>query len=202
MKDWLIKNHKAANEYMDTVCQESRLTSRHKGYTKVPHKILRCYGLSDYEKLILIDIIAYMSDKNLCYPTIETMARDVGCSSKSIERHVAGLSEKKLILISQDRKNNTYHLPSYLHTHPYLLMSEKTHEFIGNVRKNVNERELTHWVQGIVKSDEYKAFTMKLQKLYEGRFMPKHAEQEVLDSFTQHLNSELAKRFPTDVNGQ
>ncbi|WP_373231855.1 helix-turn-helix domain-containing protein [Cohnella sp.] len=200
--NWLNKNYKAANEYMNAVCQESTLTSKHKGFTIVPHKIHRCYGLSEYEKLILIDLVAYMSDKNLCYPTIEMLARNVGCSSKSIERHIAGLSEKKMILVSQDRKNNTYYLPSYFHTHPYLLMSEKAHEFVGNVRKNVNERELTLWVQGIVKSKEYKAFTVRLHKLYEGRFIPKFAEQEILDSFTQHLYSELAKRFPPDVNGQ
>lgn len=93
-----IVNYKPANEYMDTVCQESKFTSKHKGFTKVPHKILRCYGLSEYEKLILIDMIAYMSDKSLCYPTIETMARDVGCSSKSIVRHIRVTCETDLTM--------------------------------------------------------------------------------------------------------
>ncbi|GGG17376.1 hypothetical protein [Paenibacillus abyssi] len=55
MKDlWLIKNNQAANAYMDEVSQASQFTSQHKGFTKVPHKIHRCYGLSPYEKLILI----------------------------------------------------------------------------------------------------------------------------------------------------
>ncbi len=85
------------------------------------------------------------------------IARDVGCSSKSIERHIKELADKKMVLVGQDRKNNTYHLPNYLHYHPYLLMSEKTYEFISGVRKQVNERELTLWVmvQGIIKRDEY-----------------------------------------------
>ncbi|MFD0959148.1 helix-turn-helix domain-containing protein [Paenibacillus chungangensis] len=202
MKDlWLKKNSQAANTYMDEVSRSNQFTSHHNGYIKVPLKILRCIGLTAYEKLILMDLIAYMSDKTLCYPTIEMIARDVGCSSKSIERHIKELADKKMILVSQERKNNTYYLPNYLHYHPYLLMSEKTHEFIGGVRKQVNERELTLWVQGIIKGDEFKAFTAQLQRLHEHRFpMDKFAEKEILDSYAQFLTSELAKRFPPDVN--
>lgn len=199
---WLIKSNKAANTYMDEVSQESQFTSQHKGFTKVPHKIHRCYGLSPYEKLILIDLIAYMSDKNLCYPTIEAIARNVNSSSKTVERHITELASKKMILVSQG-KNNTYYLPNYLHCHPYLLMSEKTHEFIGSIRKQVNERELTLWVQGIVKRDEYKAFIARLQRLHERRLpMDKNAEKEILDSYAQFLKSESALRFPPDMNGQ
>jgi AraC-like DNA-binding protein len=198
---WLKKSNQSANTYMDEVSRANQFTSHHNGYIKVPLKILRCIGLSAYEKLILMDLIAYMSDKTLCYPTIEMIARDVGCSSKSIERHIKELADKKMILVSQDRKNNTYHLPNYLHCHPYLLISEKTHEFIGGVRKQVNERELTLWVQGIIKCDEFKAFTAQLQRLHERRFpTDKFAEKEILDSYAQFLKSELAKRFPPDVN--
>lgn len=204
MKDlWLKKNNQAANTYMDEVSRANQFTSHHNGYIKAPVKILHCFGLSAFEKLILMDLIAYMSDKTLCYPTIEMIARDVGCSSKSIERHIKELDDKKMILVSQDRKNNTYYLPNYLHCHPYLLMSEKTHEYIGGVRKQVNERELTLWVRGIIKGDEFKAFTAKLQRLHEQRFpMDKFAEKEILDSYAQFLKVELAKRFPFDVNEQ
>ncbi|MCL6605238.1 MAG: helix-turn-helix domain-containing protein [Paenibacillus sp.] len=199
---WLIQNRQAANEYMDKVSQESEFTAHHKGFTKVPHKIHRCYGLSQYEKLILIDLIAYMSDKAQCYPTHEMIARNVGSSSKTIERHIKDLADKKLILVSQG-KNNTYYLLNYLHCHPYLLMSEKTHEFIGSVRKQVHERELTLWAQGIVKREEYRAFTAKIQRLNERRLpMDKFAEKEILDSYAQFLRTELDKRFPLDVNGQ
>jgi len=83
---------------MDKVSQESQFTSKHKGFTKVPYKIHRCYGLTQYEKLILIDLIAYMGDKSQCYSTIEMIARNVGCSSKSVERHIKELADKKLIL--------------------------------------------------------------------------------------------------------
>lgn len=186
---------------MDEASRANQFTSHHNGYIKVPLKILRCIGLCAYEKLILMDLIAYISDKTLCYPTIEMIARDVGCSSKSIERHIKELTDKKMILVSQDRKNNTYHLPNHPHCYPYLLISEKTHEFIGGVRKQVNERELTLWVQGIIKCDEFKAFTTQLKRLHERRFpTDKFAEKEILDSYAQFLKSELAKRFPSDVN--
>jgi predicted transcriptional regulator len=204
MKDFfVIQNRKAANAYMDEVAKESRFTGHHKGYTILPHKIHRCYGLSQYEKLILVDLIAYMSDKSQCYPTIEMIARNVNSSSKTIERHIGELADKSMILVSQNRKNNTYYLPNYLHCHSYLLMSEKTHEFINGVRKQVNERELTVWIQGIVKSDGYKAYTVQLQRLHERRSpMDKFAEKETLDSYAQFLITEFTKRFPLDVNGQ
>ncbi|NTU24544.1 helix-turn-helix domain-containing protein [Brevibacillus sp. HB1.2] len=202
MKDFVqIQNCQAANEYMDKVSQESQFTSQHKGFTKVPHKIHRCYGLTHYEKLILIDLIAYMSDKRQCYPTIEMIARNVGCSSKSVERHIKELADKEMILVSQG-KNNTYFLPNYLHCHPYLLMSEKTHEFIRSIRKQVNERELTLWVQGMVKRDEYKSYIDQLQRLNERRLpIDKFAEKEILESYAQFLKAEMTKRFPPDVNG-
>lgn len=197
----LIKNNQAVNEYMDKVSQESQFTSQHKGFTKVPHKIHRCYGLTQYEKLILIDLIAYMSDKSQCYPTIEMIARNVGCSSRSVERHIKELAGKKMILVSQS-KNNTYSLLNYLHCHPYLLLSEKTHEFVGSIRKQVNERELTLWIQEMVKRDEYKSFIDQLQRLNERRLpIDKFAEKEILESYAQFLKAEMTKRFPPDVNG-
>lgn len=58
---WLTKNNKAANAYMDEVAKESNFTEHHKGYTILSHKIHRCYCLclSQYEKLILVDLVAY-----------------------------------------------------------------------------------------------------------------------------------------------
>ncbi|MDO7908900.1 helix-turn-helix domain-containing protein [Paenibacillus sp. JX-17] len=198
---WLIKSNKAANAYMDEVAKESNFTEQHKGYTIVPQKLHRCYGLSEYEKLIFIDIIAYMSDKSQCYPTMEMLARNIGCSSKTVERHIGILADKKLILVSQS-KNNTYYLPNYMHVHPYLLLSEKTHEFIRGVKKQVNERDLTLWIQGIVKSEDFKAYAARLQRLHERRLpMEKFAETETLASNGQYLTTAFAKRFPPDVNG-
>lgn len=199
---WLVKNNKSANVYMDEVAKESEFTEYHKGYTIVPHKIHRCYGLNLYEKLILVDIIAYMSDQNKCYPTIEMIARNIGCSSKSVERHLGKLAEKKLILISQS-KNNTYYLPNYFHYHPYFLISEKTHEFIKGVRKQVSERELTTWIQEMVKGEKYKMYTEQLERLHKNRLpIDRHAEKETLGNLNQFLLTEFTNRFPQDVNGQ
>ncbi|WP_371736743.1 helix-turn-helix domain-containing protein [Brevibacillus sp. HB1.4B] len=36
-----------------------------------------------------------MSDKSQCYPTIEMMVRNIGYSSKSVERHIKELAGKK-----------------------------------------------------------------------------------------------------------
>ncbi|ULO07115.1 hypothetical protein H1230_29955 [Paenibacillus sp. 19GGS1-52] len=69
---WLTKNNKAANAYIDEVAKESNFTGHHKEYTILPHKIHRYYGLSPYEKLILVDIVAYISDQSQCYLALRT----------------------------------------------------------------------------------------------------------------------------------
>ncbi|MFC3790117.1 helix-turn-helix domain-containing protein, partial [Paenibacillus sp. GCM10012307] len=62
--------------------------------------------------------------------------------------------------------------------------------------------ELTLWIQETVKSDDYKAYTARLEKLHERRFTTdKFAETETLASYTQFLMTAFAKRFPPDVNG-
>ncbi|WP_258313502.1 helix-turn-helix domain-containing protein [Paenibacillus sp. tmac-D7] len=189
-------NREAANNYMDKVAQESTYTNFHNGYTKVPHKLHRCFGLSQYEKLILVDLIAYMSNKHKCYPTIENIARNVGCSSKSVERHMRALQEKKLVLVGQSRKNNEYYLPENFYRHPYFLMSEKTHEFVDGLV--VNERELTNWIQGIVDGEEYEGFIKELEFLNKRRLpIMKNEEAIHLTNYAQFLQKEFKKRFPS-----
>jgi hypothetical protein len=187
----------AANTYMDKVAKEKTFTDVHKGYTVVPHKIHRCFGLSQYERLIMIDLLAYMGDKSKCFPTQETIARNIGCSSKSVERHLKSLAQKHLILISGTNRNNEYYLPNDLHEHPYLLLSEKTHEFIASVRQSVNERELTNWVEQIVKSEKYKEFITKLEKVFRSP-LPFGREEEVkakLTDYMQFLKTQFLNKF-------
>lgn len=194
-------SYEAANQFMDKIAQESQFTQTHKGYTKVPQKIHRCFGLSQYEKLILIDLVAYMSNKHKCYPTIETIARNVGCSSKSVERHLQMLHQKSFILISQSRKNNEYYLFNNLHVNPYLLISEKTHEFVNSVRHSLNERELTSWIRKITSGENYQTFINKLESLnkYRSR-LDLNAEIEYLKELDMFLKGEFNKKFPNILN--
>jgi predicted transcriptional regulator len=133
-----------ANDYLDKIAKDNTYTNVHNGYTIIPHKLLRCFGLTQYERLIMIDLLSYMGNKDKCYPTQEAIARNLGCSSKSVERNLKTLAQKKLIIIKKTNRNNVYYLPDNLHKHPYLLLSEKTHEFISLARQSVNERELTN----------------------------------------------------------
>lgn len=192
-----------AYQYMDETAKEDTYTAVHKGYTIVPHKILRCYGLSQYEKLILIDLISFMGDKSSCYPTKETIARNVGCSSKSVERHIRSLKEKGLIYINEGNRNHEYYLPRNFHQHPYLLMSEKTHEFINEVRRAVNERELTHWIDGIVKEEVYQKFLSRLMSLCNHPFGSSFSKNEIvsdLADYKTYLEAEYNKKFTTSDN--
>lgn len=118
-------SREAANEYLGRIAKESTFTQKHKGFTIVPQKFHRCYGLTEYEKLILIDLWAYMGEKHHCFPSLESIARNVGCSSKTVDRHIHSLADKKLVLIGISQRNHTYYLPDDLHKNPYILMSEK-----------------------------------------------------------------------------
>ncbi|WP_223068824.1 helix-turn-helix domain-containing protein [Paenibacillus caui] len=172
-------SREAANVYLPKIAQESTFTDHHKGFTIVPHKFLRCYGLSEYEKLILIDLWSYMGDNHHCYPSIETIARNVSCSSKTVERHMDALAKKGLVLVSNSQRNNTYYLPNDMHKNPYLLLSEKTHEFIREVRNTVNDYKLSQWIKGVVKSEVYHEFIIKLTYTMKHEFRFDKGETEL-----------------------
>lgn len=197
-------NREATNAYLSKVAIESSFTELHKGFTIVPHKIIRCYGLTAYEKLILIDLWGYMGDKNHCFPSLETIARNISSSSKTVERHIHSLADKNLILISKSKKNHTYYLPSNLHKNPYLLMSESTHEFIREVRNTVNDCKLSKWVKEMVKSEVYSSYVNELTRLMKHEFTWDNGDSEksCLSNYTQFLKEQYNTKFmkPGDLS--
>jgi len=195
-------SREAANEYLGKIAKESTFSDQHNGFTIVPKKFSRCYGLTEYEKLILIDLWAYMGDKHHCFPSLESIARNVGCSSKTVERHIGYLSEKNLILIGNSQRNHTYYLPNDLHKNPYILMSEKTHEFISEVRNTVNDYKLSQWIKGVVNSEVYLEYIAKLTNImkHEFRFDKGDSERRCLLDYKQYLTEQYAKKFKSFAN--
>lgn len=192
-------SREAANEYLPKIAKDSTYTNKHTGFTIVPQKLSRCYGLTEYEKLILIDLWAYMGDNHKCFPSHESIARNVGCSSKTVERHIGSLEEKKLIMIGRGQRNHTYYLPNDLHKNPYIMLSEKTHEFVSEVRDTVNDYKLTLWIQDVVKDEIYRGYIAKLTNIikHEFAFDKGETEKRCLLEYKQYLIEQYAMKFKT-----
>lgn len=192
-------SREAANDYLSKIAKESTFTEHHRGFTIVPQKFSRCYGLTNYEKLILIDLWGYMGDKSHCFPSLESIARNVSCSSKTVERHIEKLASKNLVLISNSQRNHTYYLPNDLHKNPYIMLSEKTHEFVSEVRDTVNDYKLTLWIQDVVKDEIYCGYIAKLTNIMKREFAFDKGESEkrCLLEYKQYLSEQYAMKFKT-----
>lgn len=191
------ENRQAACQYLGEVAKDTSFTQHHKGFTTVPQKIHRCFGLTPYQRLIMIDLFGYMGDKHFCYPSQETIARNIGCSSKTIGRHLESLVEMGMILINESQRHHTYYLPDDLHKNPYVLLSEKTHEFISEVRNTVNDYNLSLWINGIIYGEGYDEFLAKLSNLMRHRFSFDRGESEkgCLAEYKQYLADQYTKKF-------
>ncbi|MFV9511402.1 helix-turn-helix domain-containing protein [Tepidibacillus sp. LV47] len=170
-----------ANEYLAEIAKDGKYTDANRGYVIIPHKIKRCLGLSLYEKMLLECLLSYMGDSNKCYPTQERLALHMSCSSKTVERHLKSLKAKEFIEIEKPNKNNVYYLPNNLHENPYLLLSEKTYEFMNSVRGKVNSGDLDKWVAEVVESETYQEFITKLRNTLRIKYTQESSGVNVLE---------------------
>jgi predicted transcriptional regulator len=104
--------------------------SKNRGYSIAPQKILRCYRLSDLEKLLLIDLFSYMGKKKYAYPSHNYLALKLGKKSKSsVKKALNSLQGKGFIYWEKgggDLGTNKYWVSDLSHN-PYIIMSEATH---------------------------------------------------------------------------
>lgn len=85
-----------------------------RGYGIVQTKIMQMPGLSIQAKALYALLASYTGSKDFCFPKIETLARDLECSTKFISRHTKELERKNLIvktkLYDDMRRNNKYYI--------------------------------------------------------------------------------------------
>jgi predicted transcriptional regulator len=120
--------------------------SKNKGYAIAPQKILRCYRLSDLEKLLLSDLFSYMGERKYAYPSHNYLALKLGKKSKSsIKKALNSLQEKGFIYWEQgggDVGTNKYWV-SDLNHNPYIVMSELNH-FIIDLLVTIYRNEIPY----------------------------------------------------------
>jgi DNA-binding transcriptional regulator YhcF (GntR family) len=186
------------NDRLAKIAKDNKYTNANNGFTIIPHKIKRCLGLDIYEKALLECLLSYMWNSNKCYPAQERLALHMSCSSKTVERHLKSLVAKNFIIIDKTKKNNEYYLSDNLHENPYLLLSEKTYEFMNSVRGQVNSGNLDRWVAEVVKSEKYKEFITKLEETLSRDFNLGFVEneiREVLQEYRAFMEKEFEKKF-------
>jgi hypothetical protein len=163
---WLNRNEESASIYIRKVTETGQYANLNTNFVQLPHKLLRCLGLTTYEKIILTDLIAYMGKNNYCYPTQETIALNINASSKTVSDHLKSLNEKDIVWVDYRDHNNVYYLAANLQDNPYIILSELTHQFIREKRNFVNEKKLLARVKVFVSSEKYADYAKEIQSTY------------------------------------
>ena len=71
------------------------------GFTQVPNPILRDRRLSDNEVRIYALLLSHAWQSKRCFPGRETLAKEAGCSVKTVSKTLAELQSLKLIRIER-----------------------------------------------------------------------------------------------------
>lgn len=165
---WLNRNDESASDYMRSIAENGTYANNNSYYVPLPHKLYRCLGLTIYEKMILTELIAYMGTNCYCFPTQETIALNIGATSKTVSEHLWRLHDKGFVIVDYRKHNNVYYLSVNLQDNPYVVLSELTHEFIREKRNfgMVNEKTLLSSIKQFVDGVEYGEFANEIQQAY------------------------------------
>ena len=83
-----------------------------KGFTQVPNALLRHKSISPGAKLAYTMLLSYAWQNDSCFPGQETLAKDMGVTSRSVRTYLKELEAKKFLTIQQQGQGrvNIYHL--------------------------------------------------------------------------------------------
>lgn len=101
----------------------------------IPLPILRDPELSDHAKLVAVAIGAYMDKYGCCWPGIDTIARERGCSTRHAKRGLEELQARHHLTIQQRRR-----LPAVLQwLHPLMGQDDVTSQASKRGQKSTQE---------------------------------------------------------------
>jgi Helix-turn-helix domain len=138
-KQYLQNASDITNFALDGTLKENSLkvTSNH-GYTVAPQKIIRCFRLSELEKVILLELFTYLGRNGYAFPSHNFLALKLGKkSTSSVKNALKNLRTKGMIYWYHgggDFGTNHYYIPD-LSKSPYIILSEVTHYYIDMVLK-------------------------------------------------------------------
>jgi hypothetical protein len=85
------------------------------GFTQIPNAILRLRELSPGAKLAYMVLLSYAWQKESCFPGQETLAEDMGVTSRSVITYLKQLQEAGLLIVKRRGlgQTNLYVLPRF-----------------------------------------------------------------------------------------
>jgi hypothetical protein len=133
----LAKNTSIAYELVNFSQDKEQLkVVSNTGFVITPQKIIRCFRLSDTEKVLLIDLLSYMGATGYAFPSHGHLAFRLGKkSTASIKNTLSSLKEKgfiRWVTGGGDLGTNHYEINN-LYYNPYIIMSEFTHYVIDQI---------------------------------------------------------------------
>ena len=75
-------------------------------FTMIENKTIRSTKLTIYQKMAYIVLCSYANDKNICFPSYQTIADDIGCSRRKIISIIKELVEMGIIVKHQRKASN------------------------------------------------------------------------------------------------
>lgn len=83
------------------------------GFTQVPNVVLRNPELSMGAKLAYAVLLSYAWQDKSCFPGQARMARDMGCTEKSVRAHLKELQDTGIVSVRRrgQGRTNIYTLP-------------------------------------------------------------------------------------------
>lgn len=120
---------------LSTDAGKLKLTANH-GYVVAPQKIMRCFRLTDFEKLLLLDLMSFMGNKDYAFPSHKYLAiRHGKKSTTSIKETLNALYVKGFLDWYRgggDMGTNRY-MVGDLFINPYIILSEATYFLIDTI---------------------------------------------------------------------
>src|SRR3712207_5540439 len=77
------------------------------GFTQVPNSILKANHLSLGARTLYGVLLSYCYKKDYCYPSYETLMRDLGCHSQALRKYITELIKHGLIVVERNGKGGT-----------------------------------------------------------------------------------------------
>ena len=86
------------------------------GFTQVPNFVLESNKISSGAKLVYAMLLKYAWQNDFCFPGQEALAKDMGCSRRSVVRFMKELTKKGFVEIARrgQGKTNLYVLSFYV----------------------------------------------------------------------------------------
>ncbi|WP_040194251.1 helix-turn-helix domain-containing protein [Clostridium culturomicium] len=102
------------------------------GFTLIKNEIIKNTNISRSVRLFAIELLSRCyNDKTSCYPSQETLAKDMGVSVRTIQRWVKILKENNIIRVIRRGFNKTNEY--------FMLMKQKVIKGVTEVKKAMNK---------------------------------------------------------------